>query len=229
MYEIITSHGPNLTYLGIFLFLMLSGAGLPVPEEIPLVAAGYLSAGPDSFLNPYLAFAACLAGALVGDLLIYSIGRYLGTGFLRRHPRFAHLLQEDREKQMEEWISRHGLKIFFAGRFMIGIRAPLYLAAGMLRLPLRRFLLVDFIAATTVVTMVFSMSYYLGPAVGTLFRRSQMAVSVAVLLIAAGLLVFFWVRSKRRADKSDIQGTPTKATKSTHAKKGPSKAGPFAA
>jgi membrane protein DedA with SNARE-associated domain len=42
MYEIITSYGPNLTYLGIFLFLMLSGAGLPVPEEIPLVAAGYL-------------------------------------------------------------------------------------------------------------------------------------------------------------------------------------------
>ncbi|NIP84043.1 MAG: hypothetical protein GTO03_00170 [Planctomycetales bacterium] len=198
MTEIIISHSPYLTYLGIILFLMLTGAGLPIPEEVPIVLAGYLSSGSDPFLNFYAAFAACLAGALSGDLLIYAIGRYLGTGFLRRHPHLSHLLHEEREKQMEAWIRRHGLKVFFAARFMVGIRAPIYLAAGMLRVPFRRFLVVDAFAATIVVGIVFWLSYTLGPTVGHLVRQGQIAVTGLALVACAVLCGLYLVWRRRR-------------------------------
>ena len=198
MIEIIISHSPYLTYAGIIVFLMLTGAGLPIPEEVPIVFAGYMSSGPEPFLNFYAAFAACLSGALLGDLLIYAIGRYLGTGFLRRHPHLSHLLHEEREKQMEAWIHRHGLKVFFVARFMVGIRAPIYLAAGMLRVPFRRFLLVDAFAATIVVGLVFWLSYTFGPTIGGLVRQSQLAVTGVVVVIAAVLLVAYMIYRRRR-------------------------------
>ncbi|NIM08980.1 MAG: hypothetical protein GTO53_07495 [Planctomycetales bacterium] len=198
MIEIIVNHSPYLTYLGIILFLMLTGAGLPVPEEIPIVAAGYLSSGEEPFLNFYAAFASCLAGALLGDMLIYAIGRYLGTGFLHRHPHLSHLLHEEREKQMEAWIHRHGLKVFFVARFMVGIRAPIYLAAGMLRVPFRRFLLVDSFAATVVVGLVFWLSYTFGPTIGGLVRQSQIAVTGVGLVLAGVLLLAYLIYRRRR-------------------------------
>ena len=53
MYELLShSH-----YLGIVLVLVLSGFGLPIPEEVPVVMAGILAA--HGTLDPGLAFAAC--------------------------------------------------------------------------------------------------------------------------------------------------------------------------
>jgi len=208
MPEFLTSHGEYFAYLGIIIFLILTGGGLPIPEEVPIVMAGVwsshvlLPAGEEPFLNVTLAFAACLIGALLGDLLVYSIGRYLGHNFLRRHPRFAHLLHEEREKQMEALIQKHGLKVFFVARFMVGVRAPLYLAAGALRVPWKRFLLVDAICATIVVTVVFWLSYRYGRIVGDLLRRSQITLTVIVVLAVLVGLGYFWLHRRRSARAS---------------------------
>ncbi|MEK6246889.1 MAG: DedA family protein, partial [Planctomycetales bacterium] len=139
----------------------------------------------------------------LGDLLVYSIGRYLGHNFLRNHPRFAHWLHEDREKQMEVLIQKHGLKVFFVARFMVGVRAPLYLAAGALRVPWRKFLLIDGICATVVVTVVFWLSHRYGRYVGGVIRNSQIAFTVIVVVIVVGVLIYFWIR--RRPSKKEEQ------------------------
>jgi membrane protein DedA with SNARE-associated domain len=208
MIETFLSYGPNLTYFGIVFFLVLTGAGLPVPEEVPIVAAGVLSSGPDPFLNVYFAFAACLIGALLGDLLVYSIGRFLGTSFFRRHPHFAHLLHEEREKQMEDVIRKHGLKIFLVARFMVGVRAPLYLAAGVLRVSWRRFLIVDAFCATLVVSVVFWLSYRYGRVIGNLLRQSQITLTIIVLVIAAGVLVAYLIHRRRSAGTTSEMASP---------------------
>ena len=58
----------NSNYLGIFVFLVLTGCGMPIPEEVPIIFAGFLSS--QGRLEPELAFAACLSGALVGDAVM---------------------------------------------------------------------------------------------------------------------------------------------------------------
>ena len=90
----------NLRYLGIVLLLSLSGLGLPIPEEVVVVSAGFLSHNGEIFKWHY-AYLACLGGALMGDIVVYSIGRYLGHGFFKRYPWFARLMHEDREVKME--------------------------------------------------------------------------------------------------------------------------------
>src|SRR6188472_1824943 len=93
------------SYFGFFLFIMLTGCGLPLPEEVAIVLAGVLSA--QGTFEWQWAFIACLAGALVGDSLMYLIGYFGGLRLLYAHPRFAKLLGAQREARFEQAIQRH--------------------------------------------------------------------------------------------------------------------------
>ena len=83
MQDILLSHG---SYLGIVVFLILTGCGLPIPEEVPIVVAGLLSA--QGVLMPQLALLACLVGAIAGDCVMYSIGFHFGHNLLKDHPKW---------------------------------------------------------------------------------------------------------------------------------------------
>ncbi len=190
-------------YLGIIVTLILTGCGLPIPEEIPIVTAGVLSAGPDSTLHPGFAFAACMFGALAGDSMMYLFGRYLGRPFMDKYAFFGKLLHVDREEQMERLIRTHGLKVFFVARFMIGVRAPMYMAAGMMRVPWRIFILVDGICATVVVGTVFLLSMAYGDEIAGLIHEYQVGFTVLVglaVLIAIGIFLL-----RRRRGKPDTE------------------------
>src|SRR5262249_15918146 len=119
------------SYLGIIIFLMLTGCGMPLPEELAIVVAGVLSA--QEHLVWQKALAACLIGAILGDSIIYFIGYRWGNSLLSAHPRIAKLLNAENEKKFEEAIRKHALKVMLAARFMVGIRGPVYLAAGAVR------------------------------------------------------------------------------------------------
>src|SRR3989304_5815756 len=157
MTDLFLTHG---SYLSIFFVLVLTGSGLPIPEEVPIIAAGIFSA--HGTLNPWLAFMWCLLGALVGDCVMYFIGYHFGRPVLSEHPWFARFVTPEREAQIEQQFRQHGFKIFFVARFLVGIRSPVYLTAGILRVSFRRFLTIDLFCATMVVGTFFWLTYLFG-------------------------------------------------------------------
>ena len=195
----------HVSYVGIILVLILTGSGLPVPEEVPIIAAGVASSV--GTLNPWIAFASCLVGALAGDSVIYMIGYHFGHSLIVKHPRFAHLLHAEREAKIEEMIRKHGLKVFFLSRFMVGIRAPVYLTAGILRMSFRRFILIDAFCATSVVGLFFGLSYAYGEGLTQWIRRSEIGVTVLVAVGACVIsFIFLWKRRRlKRLDMLDKQ------------------------
>jgi membrane protein DedA with SNARE-associated domain len=174
---------------------VLTGCGLPVPEEVPIIAAGVASSAGS--LNPWAAFGSCIIGALLGDCVMYSIGYHFGHGLAKRHPRFAHLLHADREAKIEEMMRRHGLKVFFISRFVVGLRSPIYLTAGILRISFRRFLLIDALCATSVVGTFFWLSHRYGDHIRKWILRSEIAVTVAVVMAVIATGIYFWRRRRR--------------------------------
>lgn len=182
-------------YLAFTVVLMLTGMGLPVPEEVPIVAAGFASS--QGALNPWAAFAACLVGALLGDSILYGIGYHFGHNLIRRHPRLAQMLHAEREAQIERMIRKHGLKVFFVARFMVGVRAPMYLAAGVLRMKYRYFLLVDLFCATCVVALFFGLAFRYGESIRGAIRGYEVAFTVVVCVAVAALSLYMWLRSRR--------------------------------
>ena len=65
-------------YLAIYATLVANSVGLPIPEEVVLVIAGYLSGGQEAILNPYIAAAFGMLGILTGDSAIFGIARRYG-------------------------------------------------------------------------------------------------------------------------------------------------------
>ena len=186
------------SYLGIVLFLALTGIGLPVPEEVPIVAAGVASRL--SQLRWYYALPACLVGALLGDSLMYAIGRFFGARILKEHPWWSGFLTPEREKTIEDLLKKHGIKAFFVARFLVGLRSPFYLTAGILRVKYRWFLLADFICATVVIGGFFGLAYLFGDRITGLIQSAEKGLTVVVILaaLAALAVVAFFSFRKRR-------------------------------
>ncbi len=185
------------SYLGIVLFLTLTGLGLPIPEEVPIVAAGVASKA--GALVWWKALLACLVGALLGDSLMYGIGRFFGARVLREHPWWSGFLTPEREKTIEDLINRHGIKAFFVARFLVGLRSPFYLTAGILRVKYRWFLFADFICATVVIGGFFGLAYLFGERITGLIHSAEQGVTLVVVLtvIIVAVIAFFSFRRRR--------------------------------
>jgi membrane protein DedA with SNARE-associated domain len=197
MINFFLTHG---TYLGIIAVLILTGSGLPIPEEVPIIAAGILSAHEQ--MDPWLALGSCLIGALLGDCVMYWLGRHFGRRVLREHHWWTRFVKPDREARIEAMLQQHGLKIFFLARFLVGIRSPVYLSAGILRVPFRRFLLIDLFCASMVIGVFFGLSYYFGPTITHLVRDVEYMLTGIVVVVLASLGGYLWYRHRQKVARS---------------------------
>jgi membrane protein DedA with SNARE-associated domain len=187
------------SYFGIVVFLILTGCGMPVPEEVAIVLAGVLSAEEKLYWG--WALLSCLVGALLGDCVMYGIGRRFGETLLSAHPRLSKLLGAEREKRFEDAIERHAFKVMILARFMVGVRGPVYLAAGVIRMPFRKFILIDLICATLVVSLVFGLSYLFGAGVLNWIRDAEWTLTITIALVSliAGVYLFWNRKSIAKA------------------------------
>lgn len=183
------------SYLGFFALMVLTGCGLPVPEEVFIIGAGVLSANGN--LRPELAFAACLLGALVGDAAMYGLGYRFGHNLIRVHPVFAKVVGAEREEYFERAVLRHGFKVLLLARFMVGVRGPVYLAAGVVRIPFLKFLVWDLICATLVVGAFFALAYSFGDEIAQLLKDAEIMLTVLALCLAA-VIAFVALRRRRQ-------------------------------
>ena len=96
--------------------------------------------------------------------------------------------------------SKHGIKAFFVARFLVGLRSPFYLTAGILRVKYRWFLLADFICATVVIGGFFGLAYLFGDRVTGLIQSAERGLTVAVIAVATvvlAVIAFFSFRKRR--------------------------------
>lgn len=183
---------------GFVAFLAMTGVGLPIPEEAPLVLAGVLSR--QGVFPWHLAMGACLLGALLGDSIMYLIGRQFGNGFLMRHPYFARFVNAEEEEKLEHVVRRHGFKILLGTRFLIGVRGAVYFAAGAARVPYLRFLLWDLVAATLVVSIVFGLGYAFGEWIVRVVSDVEKLATAIVVPVLIGVGFYAYRRRVQRID-----------------------------
>lgn len=198
----------DYSYVGIAVFLALTGCGLPVPEEVGIIAAGVFSS--KGTLNPWLALAACIIGCVVGDSAMYWIGHHFGRRLLHGRGFWAKLLTPERERELEKKIKSHGFQVFLLARFLVGVRGPLYLTAGILKVPFRRFLIIDVIAATIVVSIFFALSYFVGDVVIGWIREAEewLTIVVGIGVVVGGIVLYLNRKRIARLAKSALEHVP---------------------
>jgi len=113
--------------------------GTLVSEDLTCVSAGLLAAAGKLPLEAGMA--ACAAGIWLGDMLLFVIGWLARSGLLRWHWA-ARQVSSERLQVGEGFLTRHGWQVLLATRFLPGSRLPMYLAAGALRYPPAKFMLI---------------------------------------------------------------------------------------
>lgn len=189
-------------YILVGIPIVLTGMGLPVPEEVFVIGAGVAS--HNGVLEPWAALLTCIIAAIMGDCSMYAIGYHFGHGLLRDHRWFAWLLNPRAERKMEQQIRDHGLKALFITRFLVGVRSPVYVAAGVLRIPFRYFIAFDVISASVVVSLFFGLSYVFAEQINNLWsriREAEIALTAGAVAAVAGVCLYFYVRRRRRIDR----------------------------
>jgi len=187
----------NFTYPGVFLVLLATGLGLPIPEELPIVIAAMMSRW--EVMHWWGALLSCLGGVLAGDMLLYGVVRHFGRRILE-WPAARRILTPDREARVMEAYRRHGLKFVIMARLVMGLRAAAFLTGGLVRVPFLRFLLVDVAAVLVSVPLVFGLAYAIADSVAVALVRvheMQLWIGGAVLLVAAGWVFVLWRRRRR--------------------------------
>jgi hypothetical protein len=85
-------------------------------------------------------------------------------------------------------------------RFLVGLRSPFYLTAGILRVSYRWFLFADFICASIVISGFFGLAWLFGDRITGLIETAERGLTAVVLVTGAVTLTvvaFFSFRQRR--------------------------------
>jgi membrane protein DedA with SNARE-associated domain len=185
-------------YLAPFIVLVLCGFGLPIPEEITMLGAGFLSHRGD--VDFVAVMFVCFAATLIGDSVPYWVGRRFGRQALRSRA-VRRAVHPERLRSIERRFARNGLWAVFACRFLPGVRLPAWFTAGTLGIPYHRFIAVDALGAALMTPVFVGLGRLSGEKIAELEGRveglTQILGFVALALIV-GVVIHLIVSHKPR-------------------------------
>jgi len=180
-----------------FFFLLLFGFTLPICEEIAVALVGVtMHATATSFP---LATAVALTAILIQDTAYFLIARVFGPRIIR-HRLLARLIKPSSIDGGERYFLRRGPFIVFSSRFVVGLRAPVIMGAGFLRMPLHRFILYDFFAAAVMTPAWLFVGFSLGAQFDS--RAGLISKILAVIGPLAIMTGAFLIYRSVKADKA---------------------------
>lgn len=199
---LINMSGP-LPYILVFVLLLACGFGLPLPEDITLIAAGLMSYY--YICDVWVMLGVCFLGILVGDSTIFMLGVRYGSRLTQTHL-LRRLIPPDYLEVVKEKFHRRGYKLLFAARFMPGFRAPIFFSAGALHIPFRAFILYDGLAALLSVPAIVYSIYYFGDELDRVVRvikDIQHGIMFVIFgVIALVVVEWYFVHRKKHARPS---------------------------
>jgi membrane protein DedA with SNARE-associated domain len=132
----------SLGYWGLALLVALESMFPPIPSEIVLPLAGFLTG--QGRMNYFLAVGAATAGSVTGALVLYGVGSYFGEhrvrAIVRSRGRWLGFKEEDVDKA-DEWFDKNGGIAVMTGRVIPIVRSLISIPAGLRRMALPRFVL----------------------------------------------------------------------------------------
>ena len=175
--------------------LVIASLGLPIPEDIPLIAAGVVLKLQPQSASWAGALLTALAGIMSGDLVLYMMGRRWGRDVVN-HRSVNWIITPERYQYAMNSFRKRGVWFVFFGRFVMGIRAVMCLTAGATHFPYWRFFLADLAGAVLSIPLFVVLGYLFADTLAILFKRLaeiQGAVA-AVVVIGGGLFVWYEYR-----------------------------------
>lgn len=193
-------------YAAVFFVLLLCGFGIPIPEDITLVAGGIISGL--GYTNVHIMLAIGMGGVMAGDSTMFLLGRIYGERLLQNRW-IAKLMTPARFAAVQKQFDKHGDWVLFFARFLPGLRSPIFMTAGISgRISFWRFFLQDGLAACLSVPVWVYLGYYGANQREWLLRMvhvGQSGLLIALGAVIVGVGVFLFLRKRKSKSLSSLQ------------------------
>jgi membrane protein DedA with SNARE-associated domain len=197
----IIGQGP---YLGLLLLLILGGVGFPFPEDATLILCGFLIS--THVVKPVYALLVVCAGLLAADFSLYLVGRKYGR-MIVCHRRFHKIISPERLSILEDKFNKRGILFILFGRQLIGLRAQIFLAAGVMRMSAIKFLITDAISFQFTIALMVGAGYIGGHNLQVIKKHITRIEHIGILLIIILFSGYLFLRYLRyRRDRSEPKG-----------------------
>jgi membrane protein DedA with SNARE-associated domain len=201
MTEWIQTTMDSMGYFGIALLMFLENLFPPIPSELIMPLAGYVSALPNGKLQLFPAILAGVIGTILGALPWYYASKTLGSKRLQqladRYGRWMGISGQDIDKS-SAWFQEHGNKAVFFGRLVPGIRTLISIPAGLSHMLFPPFLIFSTLGTTIWVSFLTLGGFFLGQNY-ELVEKYVGALSKPILaIVVVGFLVWVIRRQRRR-------------------------------
>jgi len=189
-----------LQYYGlafVFINVLALQAGLPVPAYPTLIVTGALAARGGYSLPALLGTA--VAASLIADLSWYSLGRRVGGPVLRTLCRIS-LSPDSCVRQTEAIFTRWGAQSLMVAKFIPGFASVATAMAGVLRVPLWRFVPADAIGAALWSGVAIALGYIFRNAIDDVLTVLQELGKIGLVLIVLAFIAYVfwkWLQRKR--------------------------------
>ncbi|ULJ59479.1 DedA family protein [Wielerella bovis] len=182
-------------YVAVFFVLVLCGFGVPIPEDITLVAGGVISGL--HYTNVHIMAIVGFFGVMVGDGIMFLLGKFYGERILRFKP-VARLMPPKRYAQVRQKFDQYGNRVLFVARFLPGLRSPIFLTAGMSgKISFWQWLMMDGFAALISVPVWVYLGNYGAENKDWLMQqvhRFQHGLYIVLILGAVAFARYWWKR-----------------------------------
>lgn len=166
--------------------------GFLLPGELAVILGGVLAA------RAHVPLAGILAAGVAGPILGDSIGYFLGR---RYGDEVSHKRLKKRWERAQRWIKQKGAPAVFLGRFVAFVRTVVPAAAGVSRMPYRRFFPWSVAAGILWGTGSALLGYVTAAHFEKVVKwteRAGLLLLGGVVLVAGGIYLFIRLRRARR-------------------------------
>lgn len=194
---LITDVMSALGEIGVGVLVLLETVFPPVPSEVVLPLAGFLS--QQGSMNAVLVLALATLGSYVGAVLLYLLGAKLGEERVVRGLSKLPLVDREDFERAARWFDRHGRSAVFFGRLIPGVRSLISLPAGAEHMPLGTFTLFTVAGSLLWNVLLIGLGYFLGTQYHLVDQYSQYFDIVIYVALGAlfGWLILRRVRRRR--------------------------------
>jgi len=146
--EFLTSFISSYGYVAVFIFMTAESCLIPIPSEVTMMFAGFLSGL--GVMNIWVAILIGAIGNLVGSLMAFWLGKKMGEEWIRaaikKWGKWLLIHESDFDKALF-WYGKYGQGITFGSRLLPIIRTFISLPAGIAKMDLKLFSILTFVGS----------------------------------------------------------------------------------
>lgn len=195
--NLINSYG----YLAVFLLMTAESALIPIPSEITMTFAGFLSG--TGHMNIGIAIFVGASGNLFGSLLAFWLGRAMGEEWIRvaikKWGKWILVHEKDFDTSLR-WFQKYGQGITFTSRLLPIVRTFISLPAGIAEMNIVKFGIFTFIGSLLWSGVLAYLGLKLGQnwlAIDPYFRKFQFII---IGLGVAAVVFYIYSHLKRKKE-----------------------------